>query len=80
MSASVSWEELPFRLDQLRKHVAEAQWRYELVTSSEPAPEADPPVSHLSPLDILQEGPKGVLLIASAHIDHCYTFNYYNIP
>lgn len=59
VSSSVSWEELPSRLDQLRKHVVEAQWRYELVTSSEPAPEVDPPVSHLNPLDILQESPKG---------------------
>lgn len=59
VSSSVSWEELPSRLDQLRKHVAEAQWRYELVTSSEPAPEADPPVSHLNPLDIIKESPEG---------------------
>lgn len=59
VSSSVSWEELPSRLDQLRKHVVEAQWRYELVTSSEPVPEADPPVSHVSPLDIIKESPEG---------------------
>ncbi|KAL1417274.1 hypothetical protein MTO96_027006 [Rhipicephalus appendiculatus] len=59
VSSSVSWEELPSRLDQLRKHVVEAQWRYELVTSSEPVPEEDPPVSPVSPLDIMKESSEG---------------------
>lgn len=59
VSSSVSWEELPSRLDQLRKHVIEAQWRYDLVTSSEPALQAEPPASQPTPLDILQESPKG---------------------
>lgn len=64
MTSSVSWEEFPSRLEELRKHVVEAQWRYDLVTSCEPAPQQDEeeegiPVITPSPLDILQEGPRG---------------------
>lgn len=64
VTSSVSWEEFPSRLEELRKHVVEAQWRYDLVTSCEPAPQQEEeeegvPVITPSPLDILQEGPRG---------------------
>ncbi|KAK8765076.1 hypothetical protein V5799_032316 [Amblyomma americanum] len=66
VSSSVSWDELPSRLDQLRKHVIEAQWRYDLVTSSEPALQAERPASQPTPLDILQESPKGSPVLQKA--------------
>ncbi|KAM7289820.1 putative zinc finger protein [Ixodes scapularis] len=34
VQTSVSWDEFAFRLDQLRKHIVDAQWRYELITST----------------------------------------------
>ncbi|CAN8008662.1 unnamed protein product, partial [Ixodes pacificus] len=34
VQTSVSWDEFASRLDQLRKHIVDAQWRYELITST----------------------------------------------
>ncbi|XP_077537379.1 zinc finger FYVE-type containing 26 spastizin [Haemaphysalis longicornis] len=63
VTSSVSWEEFPSRLEELRKHVVEAQWRYDLVTSCEPPQQEEEaegtPVPNTTSLDVLQGSPRG---------------------